>query len=131
MRLVEVLRDCWNHNSLPKVGIDYNKYVEIKPFRFYYWYSSGCYTEEIKVVIVHPDGSELKIIHKLYGENPPDWDCWKTGAWDQGLKDAMTTIAIANHKQLNEMQKAKELASQNKAAKELETRKKFEALFHA
>jgi hypothetical protein len=95
------LRECWELHSLDRENEDpCTSYVEYGDFRFFYGLNLD-QTEEIKVVIIHPDGEELVILHKLYGNNGPLAypNIWIPGPWNMALCRAMDYIEQANEKE--------------------------------
>lgn len=132
MKLYDTLSYCWQNHTLPKEKYDrYTACIPIGYFRFFFSHNAGCKTAEIKVIIVHPDGSELKIIHQLYGSTgpAPDWTCWKCGKWNQALTEAHAAMELANNRTKKELDIIRENAAKLEAEKHQMELKKFEDLF--
>lgn len=132
MNLANTFIYCWRHNSLPRVK--WNKdtaCIAVGSFRFFYWHNQGLSADEIKVIIVHPEGGELKIIHQSYGGvgRAPDWACWKHGKWDQALSEAVLLMEDANIKKQEELDDIREEEMRLETEKRNAELKKFEDLF--
>jgi hypothetical protein len=134
MNLANTFIYCWKHHVLPKVKYDKDTAcMAIGNFRFFYSQSSSLDSckDQIKVIIVHPDGGELIIINQIYGchGRSPDWVCWKHGKWDQALNDAVILMEDANIKKQKELDDIRETALRLETEKRNAKLKKFEDLF--
>lgn len=132
MNLASILIYCWKNHALPQIKWDANTdCISIGNFRFFYWHNQGLNTDEIKVIIVHPDGEKLIIVHQNYGGIylPPDWTCWKHGKWDQALNEAVLFMEDANIKKQEELDDIREEEMRQATEKRNAELKKFEDLF--
>jgi len=132
MNLASTLIYCWKNHALPQIKWDANTdCISIGNFRFFYWHNQGLNTDEIKVIIVHPDGEKLIIVHQNYGGHGPSpgWTSWKHGKWDQALNDAVRLMEEANIKKQEELDDIREADMRLETEKREATTKKFEDLF--
>ena len=101
MNLLKVVSLAFRIFSMPCGMYQNKRCIPIDHFRFFYRSSSYGHNsiyEEVRVLIVHPNGGDLEIATSTYDSELPGVysEYYRPGAWDQDYKDALKAIEEAN-----------------------------------
>ena len=98
---LQILQDSWilkslSWNKVKNVGLWKFYILDFQQFRFTYGFGPGGF-EQIRIIILHPDASELQIFNVVYQDsesviqNP-----YQNGNWNLALKETFNKIKEAN-----------------------------------
>ena len=93
--LILLMRECFNHGSMPLVAGDGDAWVAIDDFRFRFVRYDD--VERVSIRIVHKDGTYLDVLEQIYSVMHGSLivNSYLSGAWDAALQSAIGTIQAA------------------------------------